>query len=94
MDERRRLKAEYLRREREAMRAKIALDEVQLRALLAWLEGELASGECDHTQRLAERWCSGKGLDAGVVLSGLAELGGYCDCEIVANVDADEIFRP
>jgi hypothetical protein len=94
MDERRKLKAEYLRKEREAVREKLALDEAQLRGLLSWLESELGSGECDHTQRRAERWCAERRVDAGAVLPRLAELGGYCDCEIVANVDADELFRP
>ncbi|MEV1121830.1 DUF2695 domain-containing protein [Actinosynnema sp. NPDC049800] len=31
-------------------------------------------------------------LEWGLVAEGLAELGGYCDCEVVMNCDPEEVF--
>ena len=91
-EERRRLKAEYKDQERAKLRRLLVLDEKQLNALLDHLEESGADEICDDTPRLTTAWAERNGLDADAVTASLAELGGHCDCEVLANVDPEEIF--
>lgn len=49
------------------------------------VDSALARDECDHTLRATIAWLASQQLDGAVVLAWLAEHGGYCDCEVVAN---------
>ena len=57
----------------------------QLRGLLDHLDANLKS--CDHTRRLTAIWLDAEQLDKDRVLPWLAEHGGYCDCEVLSNLD-------
>jgi hypothetical protein len=63
------------------------LEPEQLRALLDYLDEALAEEGCDHTLRLTGRWATEKGIDANALAASLADFGGGCDCEVLANVD-------
>jgi Protein of unknown function (DUF2695) len=39
-------------------------------------------------------WAAREGIDLGRLHECLDEYGGFCDCEVVVNVDADEVFTP
>lgn len=41
---------------------------------------------CDNTLRFAERYRDQRAPHATALIENLGELGGYCDCEIFANV--------
>ncbi len=83
-----RLKKQYVEQERQRERATIALTDDELEALLDHLDDRLGAEGCDHSHRIARRWLTANGKDERV-LAGFEELGGYCDCEILANVDLD-----
>jgi Protein of unknown function (DUF2695) len=57
---------------------------VQLHQLLDYLDNNL--GSCDHTTRLTATYLAKENWDGAKVLKWLAEQGGYCDCEVLANV--------
>jgi hypothetical protein len=92
--ERKRLKDEYLRAQQEASAARIPLDRAQLEALLDHVEAAVEASGCDHTLAATETWAAREGIDLERLHEGLEEYGGLCDCEVVMNVDADEVFTP
>src|SRR5262245_42712848 len=64
-----------------------------LEKFLDELSDELDGGrECDHTARHALAWLRRRGLDADAIHTVLKSSGGYCDCEIVLNVDPQCLF--
>jgi Protein of unknown function (DUF2695) len=63
-----------------------------LHKLLDHLDAHLQS--CDHTPKLTTDFLHAEKLDKDKVLPWLAEQGGYCDCEVLANLtDLDELLQ-
>lgn len=73
--------------ERAAARAALPLPDDQLQALFDMLDKELSAGGCDHTRRLTQRFLEQRGLPTEAVMSWLDNNGGFCDCEVLANVE-------
>jgi hypothetical protein len=64
---------------------------VRRREGAAALGAELLHDE--PSQRPASRAARAeRGLDRDAVAASVAEFGGYCDCEVLANVDPQTIF--
>jgi hypothetical protein len=56
--------------------------------LFDYLDFELEKRECDDTNGLTKTFFNQIKLDnSDIILEWLAEKGGYCDCEILANVE-------
>jgi len=55
--------------------------------LAAAITAALQQRGCDNTLRAAQSWTAGAGLDWSAVQAGLQGRGGYCDCEVLLNVD-------
>jgi hypothetical protein len=55
-------------------------------ALFDYLDENLANG-CDDTLRLTERFAKENNLQVEQLKTWLGEQGGYCDCEVLANVE-------
>lgn len=58
-----------------------------LAGLLNHLDEEFSVEGCDHTPKMTIRYLENKKLPSEEILSWLGEYGGYCDCEILANVE-------
>jgi len=43
--------------------------------------------ECDHTLKETIEFLKSRNLDASKVVPWLNEYGGFCDCEVIYNVD-------
>ncbi len=85
--DRRDLKKLALLREYEAQWADLLLTPRQLKQLGEYLSTQLAVTPCDHSLRQTEEWLASNGIKhARRVISGLQQQGGFCDCEILANV--------
>ncbi len=80
----------------EAARAKLGLDEQQLRELRNFLSGRTFGKAipCDHTHARTEEWAGRMGVDMEAVVEGLKAFGGACDCKVVANVTPDKFGWP
>jgi hypothetical protein len=91
---RKQLKDAYLRTEQAASAALMPLDQAQLESLLDHVDAAVASEGCDHTRRATDAWAAQHGIELDRLHEGLEEYGGFCDCEIVMNVDPDAIFEP
>lgn len=62
------------------------LSKEDLRGLFEHLDSELASG-CDHTANKTLAYLRSRALSPEGIVPWLQELGGYCDCEVLANVE-------
>ena len=63
------------------------MSEVELAALFEHLTTELASISCDHTLRMTEEWIQSTDHSIQDVVQWFRDNGGYCDCEVLANVN-------
>ena len=54
--------------------------------LFELLAERLGDDGCDHSLRVTEEFLSESDVDAEEVLLWLADHGGSCDCEVLANV--------
>lgn len=76
------------------------LDKKQQLAIKNHLIDKLSDKECNHTLRFTESWLTDNIIreNHGDILDGFREEGGYCDCEVLANVfhtimvDDDETY--
>lgn len=59
----------------------------QLDELFAFLDSVLARTGCDNTLLITKRWLSDRGHDTERVVGWLQQRGGYCDCEVLFNVE-------
>jgi hypothetical protein len=78
--------------ERADLVAGMPLSPEQLHRLLDYLDAHLKAR--DHTTRLTAIFLHVEQLDKDAVLSWLGEHGGYCDCEVLANLaDLDDSLQ-
>lgn len=78
--------------ERAELLASMPMKPQQLHKLLGFLNR--AARNCDHTTKVTEQFLASEKLKAAVVLPWLSEHGGFCDCEVLANLsEVSEIVR-
>ena len=71
--------------ERQQVIASMPMTPLQLSDLLEHLDDNLTN--CDHTTKLTRAFLEAERLDSSRALLWLAEHGGYCDCEVLWNLD-------
>jgi hypothetical protein len=76
---------EAKRRQKVAAHAALPLGNADLQALFDMLDIRLPIDGCDHTRRLPIAFLKGHSLSETSVLAWLDSIGGFCDCEILAN---------
>ncbi|NVB85255.1 MAG: DUF2695 domain-containing protein [Kofleriaceae bacterium] len=84
---RKRLKQELREQQRRAALRALPLAIPELEAMFDMLNVELPLHGCDHSRRLTQSWLLRRGHDVEAVFAWLDEHGGYCDCEVLANVE-------
>ena len=88
MDDRSKMmKMEYKKQQRQAH----ILTEDQAASLLQYVELKLQYHTCKHDRRYTQEWLE-QHIDAAqhdAILTELEDMGGYCDCEVVANCYED-----
>jgi hypothetical protein len=80
------LKKAWKQQERQKLVDSIPMPQQDLRDLLDYL-GRENPPPCDHTLRETVGFLQKRGLDVNRVVAWLREYGGYCDCEVIFNVD-------
>ncbi len=58
-----------------------------LGALFDHLDEVFGNEGCDHTLRITKAFLETRNLSIESILPWLGEYGGYCDCEVLANVE-------
>jgi hypothetical protein len=73
----------------ERAKAEVALPAPKevLLELFAVLDERLATTPCDHSLRLTTAWADKAGIDRDKLAHWARENGGFCDCEVLANVE-------
>ncbi len=59
----------------------------QLEAMFQMLRTELETTPCDNSRRLTQLWLLSRGHDVRSVFAWLERHGGFCDCEVLLNVE-------
>lgn len=59
----------------------------ELSELFDYLDKQLEIEGCEHTAKMTKRFLESIKLNTEVILPWLEEYGGYCDCEILSNVE-------
>jgi hypothetical protein len=88
-DEKRKLVRAWKAGEREAAEKVLPAPKELLLKLLDHLDEKLAHEGCDHTLRLTIAWAKAQGLDSERIAAWTHENGGFCDCEVLANVESN-----
>jgi hypothetical protein len=73
--------------ERESKIAQMPISTSQLKELFDYLDENLEENECQHSLVLTEAYLKENSLPINSVISWLNQYGGYCDCEVLANVE-------
>jgi hypothetical protein len=89
------LKTQWRSQQRQAARAALPLPVAELKALFGVLGAELPQHGCDRSRRLTVAWLTSRGHDVERVSEWLDTQGGFCDCEVLANVEehVDEAMK-
>jgi len=80
------LKKAWKEQERQKLIASMPIPQQDLRDLFNHLDRAGAS-RCDHTLRETIEFLQKRGLDIERIVPWLREHGGYCDCEVILNVE-------
>lgn len=80
------LKKAWKQRERQKLIDSIPMPQQDLRDLFDYFDRE-DPPPCDHTLRETVEFLRKRGLDVQRIVPWLREYGGYCDCEVIFNVD-------
>jgi hypothetical protein len=72
--------------------ARRPLEREALEALLSWLDPTLRQYGCDHSPRFAREWLAQHRFPVELAEMALLAQGGGCDCEIVMNVNPDQVY--
>ncbi len=71
----------------EQLLASLPLSLMQLKGLFNFLDSELSETACDDTLQLTEQFATESQVNFESLKKWLGEHGGYCDCEVLANVE-------
>jgi hypothetical protein len=91
-ERRRHLKQQYKWAEHERIEGSLPITVAELEQLTAFVRDVLATEGCDQSARIVRSWAAKYSVEWASLEFALAELGGHCDCEIVANCDPRELF--
>jgi len=80
--------------ERRRAEAQLPASKELLETLFDSVDRKLGENSCDDTLRFTLEFARANKLDEDRLSDWLNEYGGYCDCEVVANVpDSNPVFR-
>ena len=79
---------EIAEREKAAAIAAMPISQEDLAALFDHLDIALSAG-CDHSLKLTRSFLQGRNLLEAAIVPWLGDYGGYCDCEVLANVEQE-----
>lgn len=85
------LTREMAEKQRAAAEAAMPISRSDLAALFEHLDAALQAG-CDHSLKFTSQFLQSRNLPADTVIPWFAEHGGYCDCEVLGNVE--EVLEP
>ena len=88
-ERKRELKRQPQRRTRADDEAQLPLSKPDLAALFDRLDERVGEHGCDHTLHHTRAFLAERVLDHTIVVPWLGASGGFCDCEVLANVEPE-----
>ncbi|MBI5030555.1 MAG: DUF2695 domain-containing protein [Chloroflexi bacterium] len=76
-----------VKKQRAQELAQVPISGSDLKDLFAFVDKKLESAGCDHTMRHTLAFLEQRNLAKERIIAWLAEHDGYCDCEVIANVE-------
>ena len=73
-------------KQRASEEASLPVPKEVLWVLFDYLDESLANG-CDHSLRLTEQFLASREIKPELVIPWLGDYGGFCDCEVLFNVE-------
>lgn len=87
-ERRRQLRKALQKKAKEEFEHSLPMGREVFKGLFDHLDRGLQMNVCDHTRGMTTTFLSGKGIvDIPAVMRWLDAHGGYCDCEVLANVE-------
>lgn len=87
-ERRKQLLKEFREKQREEFEQSLPIDRKTFENLFDYLDNQFEKNNCDDTNKMTLKFLEkNKVENIEVVLKWLADNGGYCDCEILANVE-------
>ncbi len=81
------IKSTLRNEERQQAQKSFPVPVVVLHELFDFLDGKLTENECDHTLNSTREFARNHTLPEERLIVWLEQSGGYCDCEVLANVE-------
>lgn len=80
-------KKELMKKWKAQQNRKCVLSRTRVKKLFAFLDKRLEEESCDETLRFTKEWLAANisPEKQEAALTEMAEMGGYCDCEVLAN---------
>lgn len=75
------------RKESAAAEVRMPISKQDLLDLFDFLDRELGNTGCAHSMEHTRKFLDSRKLPVDIVAAWLGEYGGYCDCEVLANVE-------
>jgi hypothetical protein len=87
-DRRKVMTREVAQQQRTAAVAAMPISQDQLTKVFDHLDGALSAG-CDHSLKFTRQFLQAHDLPEATISPWLGEYGGFCDCEVLANVEQE-----
>jgi hypothetical protein len=88
-EEKRALLKAWKTNEKDKFESSLPVSESDLRLLFDYLGEQLGEKNCDDTLALTLNYIRRENLPVENVVKWLEENGGFCDCEVLANVESE-----
>lgn len=85
--EKKKLIEKYKNHQKQIFEKSLPMDRELFFKLFDYLDERLEIRKCNHDFSLTEEFFKDKDIDITKVLEFLEENGGYCDCEVIFNVE-------
>lgn len=85
--EKKRLKQEFRKREKQEFIDSLPISQELFKQLFDCLDDRLQEQGCNHTLDITLEFLENNNIPTNNVVGWLNEHGGYCDCEVLANVE-------
>jgi Protein of unknown function (DUF2695) len=85
--QRKALRREMAKHDRAKAEASMPILKSDLKGLFDYLDGKLAEVGCNESLRYTREFLRSRKLPEEDIVSWLGEYGGFCDCEVLANVE-------
>jgi hypothetical protein len=84
---RKQIHRELARKEYETFINSLPIDKSIIIDLFDFLDTELGERDCNHDYQITKDFLKQKGIDNDSLFEWFQDNGGYCDCEILYNIE-------